>query len=46
MKTTEFDYTFSFEPIQNQSTQVTLFTHLEDKRDLFHCFYSMIDLIN
>ena len=35
MKATEFDYTFVFEPIQNQSTQVTLLTHLEDKRDYF-----------
>jgi 7-cyano-7-deazaguanine synthase in queuosine biosynthesis len=35
MKAHEFDYTFSFEPIQNQSTQVTQYTHLKDKRDLF-----------
>ena len=27
MKTTEFDYTFLFEPIQNQNTQVTLLTN-------------------
>ena len=35
MKTTEFDYTFAFVPIQNKSTQVTLLTHREDKRDYF-----------
>jgi len=35
MKTARLDYTFLFESIQNQNTQVTLLTHPKDKRDCF-----------
>ena len=35
MNTNEFDYTFSFGPIQNQNTQVLMFNHLEEKNEYF-----------
>ncbi len=35
MKTTKYDYTFLFESIQNRSTQVTLLTHQQNKKDSF-----------
>jgi hypothetical protein len=36
MKSTEFDYTFSFSPIQNQYTQVDLFNHMDHRQDSFN----------
>lgn len=36
MKKAEFDYTFSFNPIQNEYTQVTMLNHIDGRQDSFN----------
>jgi len=45
MKTIEFNYTFSFSPIQNQYTQVTMFDHLNSVQSNFDILINDSELL-